>query len=123
MHAALKGIAAEWASVADPDTGLSRHIGVGNNKASITPEEMATALLNTRATITGNPYGQQLAAQAAQYNSTTNNSAPTLQQQTNITVNGANDPDSTAKAVKAAQDSAYARALRNMQSAVIPTAG
>lgn len=39
----------EWASVTDPDTGRSHYSGVGNNSASITTDELATALKASRA--------------------------------------------------------------------------
>lgn len=49
LHAALLAMSKEWASVADPDTGLSHYGGVGNNKASISAAEAAAALDQTRA--------------------------------------------------------------------------
>jgi len=44
LHKAQEAAAAEWASIADPDTGRSRYGGSGNNKASIAAAEVATAL-------------------------------------------------------------------------------
>jgi hypothetical protein len=49
IHAALKATAQEWASVADPDTGQSYYAGTGNNRASISVQEMTRALEETRA--------------------------------------------------------------------------
>jgi hypothetical protein len=48
LMAALKALAQEWASIADPSTGLSFHTGSGNNRASITSDEAAKALQQTR---------------------------------------------------------------------------
>lgn len=48
IHAALKQASEEWASVADPDTGLSHYAGQGNNRASIGVAEMTRALEETR---------------------------------------------------------------------------
>lgn len=44
LHDAQEAAAAEWASVADPDTGRSKYGGVGNNRASISAEQVAGAL-------------------------------------------------------------------------------
>jgi hypothetical protein len=44
LRNAVKSMSLEFASVADPDTGRSHYDGSGNNSASITAEEMATAL-------------------------------------------------------------------------------
>ena len=44
LHDAQDAAAAEWASIADPDTGRSRYGGSANNKASIAAPEVATAL-------------------------------------------------------------------------------
>jgi len=49
LDAAAKAMAKEWASVADPMTGQSFYAGTGNNKASISADEMKTALQNARA--------------------------------------------------------------------------
>ncbi len=48
-HAALVGGSREWASIADPDTGLSHYGDVGHNKASITSNEYGAALDQLRA--------------------------------------------------------------------------
>ena len=48
LQAALKATSAEWASVADPETGQSHYAGVGGNKASISVAEMTRALEATR---------------------------------------------------------------------------
>ena len=58
LHAALSAMAKEWASVADPDTGLSHYGGVGHNKASISVAEATQALNAARAGITGGGNGQ-----------------------------------------------------------------
>ena len=50
ITAAVKAASKEWASVTDPDTGKSHYAGVGNNKASISVEEMTRALQLARAT-------------------------------------------------------------------------
>ena len=44
LHRAQEAMASEWASVADPDTGLSKYGNVGNNKASISADKVANAL-------------------------------------------------------------------------------
>lgn len=44
LHLALQQVAMEWASVADPDTNLSRYGGSGNNKASLTVDQVTAAL-------------------------------------------------------------------------------
>lgn len=49
LHNAQQQLANEWASVADPDTGLSVHGRVGNNRASITADQAAEALNAMRA--------------------------------------------------------------------------
>lgn len=48
LHNAQRQMAGEWASVADPDTGLSRYGNVGNNRASISAESVGTALQQMR---------------------------------------------------------------------------
>ena len=53
LHAAMKAAAKEWASVADPDTGKSYYAGVGNNKASISVDQLASALQSARASQSG----------------------------------------------------------------------
>lgn len=47
-HAALLGMSKEWASVADPDTGLSHYGDAGKNKASISPGAAGAALDEAR---------------------------------------------------------------------------
>lgn len=49
LHDAQEAMAAEWASVADPDTGRSRYGGVGGNRASISAERAGEALQAMRA--------------------------------------------------------------------------
>jgi len=49
IDAAVKSAAQEWASVADPATGKSYYAGVGNNKASISLQQMTSALQQSRA--------------------------------------------------------------------------
>lgn len=49
----MKAAAKEWASVADPDTGKSYYAGVGNNKASISVDQLASALQSARASQSG----------------------------------------------------------------------
>lgn len=44
LHHAQEAVAAEWASVADPDTGRSKYGGIGNNRASISADQVAGAL-------------------------------------------------------------------------------
>ncbi|WP_347558578.1 hypothetical protein [Robbsia sp. KACC 23696] len=44
IGAAIKAASMEWASIANPATGKSYYDGVGNNKASISVDEMARAL-------------------------------------------------------------------------------
>ena len=58
IHAALSGLSKEWASVADPDTGLSHYGKVGHNKASISVAEATQALNDARANIGGGANGQ-----------------------------------------------------------------
>lgn len=48
LHDAQEAAAAEWASVADPDTGRSKYGGIGNNRASISAEQVAGALNGMR---------------------------------------------------------------------------
>jgi hypothetical protein len=48
LHNAQQGLAKEFASVADPDTGASRYGGVGGNKASIGADKTAQALQEER---------------------------------------------------------------------------
>ena len=52
LHGAQKGFAAEWASVADPDTGTSAY--PGNNKASISAMDAANLINRQRAWQAGN---------------------------------------------------------------------
>ena len=52
LHGAQKGFSAEWASVADPDTGASAY--PGNNKASISAVEAANLINRQRAWQAGN---------------------------------------------------------------------
>lgn len=49
LHDAQEAMAAEWASVADPDTGRSRYGGMGGNRASISAERAGEALQAMRA--------------------------------------------------------------------------
>jgi hypothetical protein len=49
LRLAARGMAKEFASVADPDSGLSRYGGVGGNKASISVAEIYKALREMRA--------------------------------------------------------------------------
>lgn len=49
LRSAMKAASLEWASVADPDTGKSHYAGVGNNRATISWQQMAEALQQTRA--------------------------------------------------------------------------
>lgn len=53
LKGAIKAASLEWASVADPDTGKSHYAGVGNNKATISVDDMARALQMARANMTG----------------------------------------------------------------------
>lgn len=53
LKGAIKAASMEWASVADPDTGKSHYAGVGNNKASISVDDMARALQMARANMAG----------------------------------------------------------------------
>jgi hypothetical protein len=55
LPAALLGMSKEWASVADPTTGLSHYGGVGNNKASISVAEATQALNQARGAHAGAP--------------------------------------------------------------------
>jgi muramidase (phage lysozyme) len=48
IDAAIKAASREWASVADPTTGKSVYEGIGNNKASISVDEMRRALQESR---------------------------------------------------------------------------
>jgi len=48
IHKAQGGLAGEFASVADPDTGASRYGGIGNNRSSISPEQTRRALEEER---------------------------------------------------------------------------
>jgi hypothetical protein len=48
LMAALKAMSQEWASIADPSTGRSFYSGSANNRASITSDEAAKALQQTR---------------------------------------------------------------------------
>jgi muramidase (phage lysozyme) len=57
IGAAIKAASMEWASVADPDTGLSHYAGVGNNKASISVAQMTQALQNARMSVSGRGAG------------------------------------------------------------------
>jgi muramidase (phage lysozyme) len=49
LTSAVRATSYEWASVADPDTGLSHYAGVGNNRASISIAEISETLRRTRA--------------------------------------------------------------------------
>lgn len=49
LHAAVKAASSEWASLMDPDTGATHYPGVGNNKASVSAAEVASALQSARA--------------------------------------------------------------------------
>lgn len=61
VKAAIKAASLEWASVADPSTGKSHYVGVANNLASISADDMARALQASRSGVR-NPYaGEQLA--------------------------------------------------------------
>lgn len=48
LRNAQQGLAKEFASVADPDTGVSRYGGVGGNKASISADKTSSALQEER---------------------------------------------------------------------------
>lgn len=66
LQAALKDASKEWASIADPDTGRSYYAGVGNNRASITADQAAKALINDRGAIASRNYLQQQGDTGAQ---------------------------------------------------------
>lgn len=68
LNGAMKAASKEWASVADPDTGRSHYDGTANNKASISPADLARALQATRQANLGTgaqPVGAPQAAAAA----------------------------------------------------------
>ena len=48
LHTAQQQMAAEWASVSDPDTGLRRYGKVGHNRASISANQVGRALEQMR---------------------------------------------------------------------------
>jgi muramidase (phage lysozyme) len=81
LTAAMIAASKEWASVADPTTGQSHYAGVGNNRASISPDRLKAALLAAR----GHVHGAALAAVAS--NSTTNSSA-SHKHETDVNFNG-----------------------------------
>jgi len=111
LNAAVAAVAREWASVADPATGRSFYAGTGNNKASISAEQMARALQNTRAmnraqppvgTATGSAQGATVQ----------------ISQKTDIHVSGGSDPGATGRAVAGEQGRVNENLSRNMQTAV-----
>lgn len=113
LTAAVAAVAREWASVADPATGRSFYAGTGNNKASISAEQMARALQNTRAmNRVQQPAG--VAAGASQ------GAGPSVQisQKTDIHVSGGSDPAATGRAVAGEQGRVNENLSRNMQTAV-----
>ncbi|WP_406569085.1 mannosyl-glycoprotein endo-beta-N-acetylglucosamidase [Burkholderia cenocepacia] len=112
LRGALRAASREWASVADPDTGRSYYAGKGNNRASITAAEMATALRNTRATF------QPPAALAAQPAARGGAAKVELHQSTQIHVTGASDPSAAGRAVEREQRAVNADIVRNLQGVI-----
>lgn len=54
LFAALKEASKEWASIADPETGLSHYAGIAGNKATVSVQEMTEKLQQARAQMTSN---------------------------------------------------------------------
>lgn len=112
LTAAVAAVAREWASVADPATGKSFYASTGNNKASISADQMALALQNTRAmNRTQRPAG--VAAGTA-----TGGATVQISQKTDIHVSGGSDPAATGRAVADEQGRVNENLSRNMQTAV-----
>jgi hypothetical protein len=101
LQAAIKAASKEWASVADPETGMSHYAGIANNKASISAAQMAQALEGTR-----------LGAQQQAANNIT------LTQKTDIHVAAAGDSQSTARAIASEQDRVNSDMMRNFAGGV-----
>jgi len=75
LNAALIDASKEWASIADPRTGRSYYAGDGHNRASISPQEAAQALLTSRAA-NGTPPPRTDSATPPSINITVNNAQP-----------------------------------------------
>ena len=107
IDAAAKAAAQEWASVADPTTGKSAHEGVGNNKASISADEMRRALQESRESILDNTKLGDA-----------NQTKPNVSMNNNNTfnINGGNAKD-VADEVELRQSRVYGDALRNLVGA------
>lgn len=108
--AAMQAAAREWASVADPATGKSFYDGVGNNRASISVEQLEQALRNTRAAMTATPtvYAQRAPG----------GSSVQLEQRTEINVYGVNDAAAAGREVSREQGRLNGDLVRNLQGAV-----
>ncbi|MCT9017095.1 mannosyl-glycoprotein endo-beta-N-acetylglucosamidase [Cupriavidus gilardii] len=108
--AAMQAAAREWASVADPTTGKSFYDGVGNNRASISVEQLEQALRNTRAAMTATPtvYAQRAPG----------GNSVQLEQRTEINVYGVNDAAAAGREVSREQGRLNGDLVRNLQGAV-----
>ncbi|MCT9071197.1 mannosyl-glycoprotein endo-beta-N-acetylglucosamidase [Cupriavidus gilardii] len=108
--AAMQAAAREWASVADPATGKSFYDGVGNNRASISVEQLEQALRNTRAAMTASPtvYAQRAPG----------GNSVQLEQRTEINVYGVNDAAAAGREVSREQGRLNGDLVRNLQGAV-----
>ncbi|ALD90315.1 putative bacteriophage protein [Cupriavidus gilardii CR3] len=108
--AAMQAAAREWASVADPATGKSFYDGVGNNRASISVEQLEQALRNTRAAMTATPtvYAQRAPG----------GNSVQLEQRTEINVYGVNDAAAAGREVSREQGRLNGDLVRNLQGAV-----
>lgn len=108
--AAMQAAAKEWASVADPATGKSFYDGVGNNRASISVEQLEQALRNTRAAMTASPTVYAQAGPAS--------NSVQLEQRTEINVYGVADPAAAGREVSREQGRLNGDLVRNLQGAV-----
>ncbi|MCT9017146.1 mannosyl-glycoprotein endo-beta-N-acetylglucosamidase, partial [Cupriavidus gilardii] len=108
--AAMQAAAREWASVADPATGKSFYDGVGNNRASISVEQLEQALRNTRAAMNATPtvYAQRAPG----------GNSVQLEQRTEINVYGVTDPAAAGRAAAGEQGRLNGDLVRNLQGAV-----
>ncbi|TJZ75579.1 mannosyl-glycoprotein endo-beta-N-acetylglucosamidase [Chitiniphilus eburneus] len=110
LEAAIRAAAMEWASVADPHTGKSYYDGMANNRASISADQMAQALKNSRSV--GNPmYPASTVAPRG-------NTAVQIAQETKIYVQGGN-PAETGRQVAAAQTGVNEDMARNFQGVIM----
>jgi hypothetical protein len=118
VKAAIKAASLEWASVADPSTGKSHYAGVANNLASISPDDLATALQTSRAGAR-NPYAAEQLALSPGESVVGAPGQPPVSVSTNTTINvtGSGDPHATAQAVAHAQSGVNQRLVRNMKTA------